>query len=89
MTKILKKLKAWLQNEDKTNGIVFLNSEVPLSPAFKTCFCCNEGDLCWGKLEDKWRLYNEDGTLHICPVNPLVLTDGRRLSNDTRPDDEQ
>ena len=36
----------------------------------RTCRCCGKTGLRWGKVEDKWRLF-EGATLHRCPVAPL------------------
>lgn len=34
------------------------------------CRCCGEVGLHWEKIEDKWRLFNNEG-LHDCKANPL------------------
>ena len=39
----------------------------------KTCRSCGAASLVWGHSTStmRWLLYNTDGTLHECPVNPL------------------
>ena len=34
------------------------------------CRCCLTPGLRWGRLDDKWRLFDATG-LHHCPVRPL------------------
>lgn len=37
----------------------------------KTCRCCGEKNLEWGKYKGKWRLFKIGGGIHVCPVHPL------------------
>jgi len=39
----------------------------------RVCRCCNKGGLLWGKVGDKFRLF-ENGVIHRCPANPLANT---------------
>ena len=32
----------------------------------KVCKYCNEGNLHWGKQNDKWRLFDSENRLHKC-----------------------
>lgn len=32
----------------------------------RVCNYCGEENLHWGKVGDKWRLFNDDGNQHIC-----------------------
>ena len=36
----------------------------------RTCRCCGETGLSWGKVNGAFRLF-ENGVIHDCPVNPL------------------
>lgn len=40
----------------------------------KTCRCCGETNLVWGRAEGKWRLFTEDQKLHVCKVNPIKVS---------------
>jgi len=42
----------------------------PSKTKTKTCRCCGETGLRWGKSNSKWRLF-KDGKLHDCKANPL------------------
>ena len=45
----------------------------------RTCRCCGKGGLLWGKVDGKFRLF-ENGSVHDCPVNPLIV--GERDGSD-------
>lgn len=40
-------------------------------PKAKKCRFCNKSGLYWQRVNDRWRLF-EDNHIHICPVNPIV-----------------
>ena len=36
-----------------------------------TCKFCQKSNLAWKTVDGKWRLFEKNGTIHICPKNPL------------------
>lgn len=76
MNKTVKAVVNWLRNDPP--GLISLEPESDLSEPIATCRCCGTPSLCWGKYQGKWRLF-ENGTLHCCPTNPLILETGQRM----------
>ncbi len=42
------------------------------SPEPKTCRHCQTGNLHWGQVGEKWRLFGPDDKIHVCAVKPLA-----------------
>jgi hypothetical protein len=52
----------YLSSED-----CFDDYDPPCPTSFKTCLYCGKGYLHWETISGKqWRLFTEDGKLHIC-----------------------
>lgn len=37
----------------------------------KICRCCNTDRLHWKKIKGKYRLFDSDNNIHVCPINPI------------------
>ena len=51
------------------NG-TYHNASYPKTPR-KTCRCCGQTGLLWGKIDGKFRLFDKN-QVHKCPIKPLT-----------------
>lgn len=50
----------------------FTKSRRPI-PRIPACRCCGKSPLVWKSVNEEWILFEADGGIHICPVNPISI----------------